>query len=50
MNTQDREWTQNQMNKIFSYILKLGATREDAKDIVQETFYKAFLYSVHSFQ
>ncbi|GIP21904.1 RNA polymerase sigma factor [Paenibacillus sp. J22TS3] len=45
MNPAQREWTQNQMNKIHNYLVKMGASSEDAKDIVQDTFYKAFLYS-----
>jgi len=45
MNTPDREWTQKQMNRIFNYLVKIGSSREDAKDIVQETFYKSLLYS-----
>ncbi|WP_185897219.1 RNA polymerase sigma factor [Paenibacillus zeisoli] len=44
MTPAQREWTQNQMNKMHSYLVKLGAVSEDAKDIVQDTFYKAFLY------
>ncbi|MGG1664257.1 RNA polymerase sigma factor [Brevibacillus sp. NRS-1366] len=45
MNWQDREWVQNQMNRMYFYLVKNGANSEDAKDIVQETFYKAFLYA-----
>lgn len=45
MNPAQREWTQNQMNKMHGYLVKMGASSEDAKDIVQDTFYKAFLYA-----
>lgn len=45
MNWQDREWVQNQMNRLYLYLVKMGANREDAKDIVQDTFTKAFLYA-----
>ncbi|WP_433944461.1 RNA polymerase sigma factor [Paenibacillus sp. SN-8-1] len=44
MTPAQREWTQNQMNKMHSYLVKLGASSEDAKDIIQDTFYKALLY------
>ncbi|ALS21955.1 MULTISPECIES: RNA polymerase sigma factor [Paenibacillus] len=32
------------MNKIYHYLVKIGANPEDAKDIVQDSFYKAILY------
>lgn len=45
MDARDREWIQNQMNKMHNYLIKIGASAEDAKDIVQETFYKSLLYA-----
>lgn len=32
---------------IYKYLIKLGANPEDAKDIVQNTFFKAIEYMVH---
>lgn len=32
------------MNKAHYYLIKIGANNEDAKDIVQQSFYKAMLY------
>jgi RNA polymerase sigma factor (sigma-70 family) len=32
------------MNMIYRYLLKSGASHADAEDIVQETFYKFYLY------
>lgn len=45
MNSQDSEWIKKHMNIIYLYLVKNGANSEDAKDIVQETFYKALLYA-----
>lgn len=45
MHPTEKEWTRNEMNKLLRYLMKIGASQEDAKDIVQETFYKALLYA-----
>lgn len=39
-----------QLKKVYYYLLKLGATREDAEDIVQETAYTFYgtLFSIRS--
>lgn len=34
----------NKMSIIYSYLLKLGCSQEDAEDIIQDTFYKAIKY------
>ncbi|MBP2001900.1 RNA polymerase sigma-70 factor (ECF subfamily) [Paenibacillus shirakamiensis] len=45
MSSQEEQWTQIHMNKLYHYLVKRGASREDAKDIVQEAFYRSFLYA-----
>ncbi|RXT07198.1 RNA polymerase sigma factor [Ammoniphilus sp. CFH 90114] len=45
MEIHDAEWLKERMNTLYRYLVKIGASPEDAKDIVQETVYKAFVYA-----
>lgn len=41
------ELYQSKFHLIYGYLLKIGCTREDAEDIVQNTFYKAISNMIH---
>jgi len=38
------EMFQKKMNLIYKYLIKLGCSKDNAEDIVQDTFYKALKY------
>lgn len=40
----------NEMLIIYKYLIKIGASREDAEDLVQDTLYKAVKYSDSLYQ